>query len=105
MRIWRTPRLSRNSKDKSTPVSIDDTPRPLKFGEGTISGYLSVALGVLSVLGVLCFRFPDLLTTPSLRTGYDVEKLRWLLAAGMVFSTGFGFLRRRWLLSLSQRSG
>ena len=73
-------------------MRIDDKPHPLKFGEGTISGYVSVALGVLSVLGVLCFRFPDLLTTPSLREGYDVETLRWLLAAGMVFSAGFGFL-------------
>ena len=73
-------------------MRIDDTSHPLKFGDGTISGYLSVALGVLSVLGVLCFRFPDLLTTPSLRAGYDLETMRWLLAGGMVFSAGFGFL-------------
>ncbi len=73
-------------------MNLDNTNRPFKFGEGTISGYTSVALGVLSVLGVLCFKFPDVLTTPSLRAGYDVESLRWLLACGMVFSVSFGFL-------------
>jgi len=36
-----------------------------KFGEGRISGWISVSLGVLSVLGVLCFHFPDLMTRPS----------------------------------------
>ena len=40
------------------------------------SGYLAITLGVLSVLGVLCFRFPDLLTTPELRQGYDIENAR-----------------------------
>ena len=40
---------------------------PLVVGEGRISGYLSIAFGGLSVLGVLCFLFPDALTTPSLR--------------------------------------
>lgn len=70
----------------------DDKARPFTLGEGSISGYLSIALGVLSCLGVLCFRFPDLLTTPELRKGYDLEMLRWLLAAGMVFSAGFGML-------------
>ena len=38
-----------------------------RFGEGKISGWISVLLGALSVLGVLCFHFPDFLTTPQLR--------------------------------------
>jgi lathosterol oxidase len=70
----------------------DETSRPLVLGEGRISGYLSIALGTLSVLGVICFLFPDYLTTPSLRADYDVPRLRWLLGAGMVFSAGFGLL-------------
>ena len=71
-------------------MRLDETSRPLVIGEGRISGYLSIALGALSVLGVLCFMFPDILTTPSLRAGYDLRVLRWLLGAGMVFSAGFG---------------
>lgn len=73
-------------------MRLDDKDRPLRVGEGRISGYLSIALGLLSLLGVLCFMFPDLLTTPSLRAGYDVALLRKLLAAGLVFSAGFGLL-------------
>ena len=71
---------------------LDDRDRPLRLGEGRISGYLSIAFGVLSVLGVLCFMFPDYLTTPSLRAGYDLGLVRDLLTVGLVFSTGFGLL-------------
>ena len=51
-------------------MTHDETFRPLRVGEGRISGYLSITLGVLSLFGVLCFLFPDFLTTPSLREGY-----------------------------------
>ncbi len=73
-------------------MKLDEQDRPLRMGEGRISGYLSIALGTLSVLAVLCFMFPDYLTTPSLRAGYDLKLMRDLLAAGMVFSAGFGLL-------------
>ncbi|HEY4250084.1 MAG TPA: sterol desaturase family protein [Roseomonas sp.] len=73
-------------------MTLDSRSRPLVLGDGRISGYLSIALGVLSTLGVLCFRFPDLLTTPSLRAGYDLDWMRILLGAGMAFSVGFGLL-------------
>ena len=59
---------------------------PFRFGEGKISGWISVVLGALSVLGVLCFRFPDYLTTPQLRAAYRVDEMRYLLAGGMIFS-------------------
>ena len=38
-----------------------------RFGSGKISGVVSVALGALCVLAVLCFRYPELLTTPDVR--------------------------------------
>jgi len=61
-----------------------------RIGEGRISGWVSVSLGVLSVLGVLCFHFPDYLTTPQLRAAYTADQMRTLLGAGMVFSAAFG---------------
>jgi sterol desaturase/sphingolipid hydroxylase (fatty acid hydroxylase superfamily) len=73
-------------------MKLDERDRPLRLGEGRISGYLSVALGTLGVLAVLCFMFPDYLTTPSLRAGYNLSLLRKLLTAGLVFSGGFGLL-------------
>ena len=84
-------------------MRLDEGNRPLRMGEGRISGYLSVALGTLSIGAVLCFMFPDLLTTPSLRASYDLQLLRTLLATGMVFSAGFGLLT--FLLGRQRRLG
>jgi sterol desaturase/sphingolipid hydroxylase (fatty acid hydroxylase superfamily) len=63
-----------------------------RVGEGKISGWVSVTLGALSVLGVLCFRFPDFLTTPQLHQVYTVEQMRWLLGGGMIFAAAFGLI-------------
>jgi len=58
----------------------------LRLGEGTISGALSVFLGLLALGGVLCFLFPEQLTTPEFRVHYSVGVLRWLLQACLVGS-------------------
>ena len=41
--------------------------RAFRFGEGRISGYLSALFGISALLGVLCFIFPEWLTTKELR--------------------------------------
>ena len=41
--------------------------RPFIFGEGRVSGYLSVLLGICALLAVLAFKFPSFLTTPEMR--------------------------------------
>lgn len=72
--------------------------RELSPGAGRISGALSVTLGLMSLLGVLCFRFPSLLTTDELRTHYDLRLLRELLEGTMLFALGFAsftFLRNK----------
>lgn len=45
---------------------------------------MSAGLGVLSVLGVLCFHFPELLTSRDFRAAYSEIFARHLLLAGMV---------------------
>ena len=67
-------------------------PRPpeLRIGEGRASGPLSVTLGALSVLAVLCFRFPDLLTTPDLRAAYPLDLLRAVLFGALLLALGLG---------------
>jgi sterol desaturase/sphingolipid hydroxylase (fatty acid hydroxylase superfamily) len=84
-------------------LRLDEKDRPLRMGDGRISGYLSIAFGALSLLAVLCFMFPDSLTTPSLRAGYNLPLMRNLLAAGLVFSTGFGALT--FILNRQKRLG
>ncbi|MEM7411972.1 MAG: sterol desaturase family protein [Myxococcota bacterium] len=63
---------------------------PLEVGEGKISGAIAIFLGASSLLGVLCFHFPEYLTTPELRAGYDIDLLRQVLGAAMVLSVVFG---------------
>lgn len=65
---------------------------PLRFGEGQISGISSVFLGVSSLIAVLCFHFPEYLTTPELRASYPIEWLRDLLRFGMFAAVAFGTL-------------
>jgi lathosterol oxidase len=63
-----------------------------RFGEGRISGVLSATLGALSVLAVLCFRFPDVLTTPDLRAAYPIGLLRGVLFAALLLGLGLGLV-------------
>ncbi|WP_078084094.1 sterol desaturase family protein [Microbulbifer mangrovi] len=69
-----------------------DRQRELRFGEGKISGYASVALGLLSLLAVLAYRYPAYLTTIELRQVYDAESLQLILKYGMYFSLFLGLL-------------
>src|SRR5260221_5158780 len=60
--------------------------RAVRFGHWRASAYVSFFLGALSLLGVLCFRFPEYLTTPELRAAYDVDFLRTLLLVAITVS-------------------
>jgi lathosterol oxidase len=65
--------------------------RPFVWGEGRIAGYLSSALGVGALLGVLCFTFPEWLTTPEFRASlYSFGFARNLLWLAIVASFGLG---------------
>ncbi|WP_160154097.1 sterol desaturase family protein [Microbulbifer sp. ALW1] len=69
-----------------------DRSSEFRWGEGKISGYLSVTLGVLSLLAVLAYRYPAYLTTIELRQVYDAAFLQQVLKYGMYFSLFFGLL-------------
>ena len=64
----------------------------MRFGDGRISGSLSVGLGALCVLAVLCFRYPEWLTTPDLRAALPLDLVRTTLASATALSLGFGAL-------------
>ena len=68
------------------------------FGTGRISGYVALSLGVMSLLAVLCFRYPSWLTTGQLREVYDLRVLRIVLRVAMWVSLSCGlftFVRNR----------
>ena len=72
------------------PPSTSDP--EFNLGDGRLSGALSLGLGVLSLFAVLCFRFPELLTTPELRAVYPMAWVRAALFAALVLALGFGVL-------------
>lgn len=63
-----------------------------RLREGRISGYLSLTLGLLSLLAVLAYLYPSYLTATELRRAYDALQLQQVLRYGMYFSLLFGFL-------------
>lgn len=69
-----------------------DTSAEFRLGEGKISGYSSVALGVMSLMAVIAFRYPAYFTTTELRQVYDAAVLQKILQYGMYFSLFFGVL-------------
>ena len=64
----------------------------LEFGKGQISGWLSAGLGVLSLCGVLCFLFPQMLTSEEFRKTYTAEFARTTLLIGLVLAYFTGII-------------
>lgn len=76
----------------------------IKVGEGRISGYIAVFLGILSFLAVLCFKYPEWLTTPEFREVYTGEAMKMLLTAVIIASFFFSVVsfmlskQKKWAL-------
>ena len=74
--------------------AVDDTAAmlgrsgALRFGQGVIATVLALTLGILCLLAVLAFHFPEYLTTPELRHKYSVDVLRQLLLGGLLVAGG-----------------
>jgi sterol desaturase/sphingolipid hydroxylase (fatty acid hydroxylase superfamily) len=66
--------------------------RRLVIGQGQISGYISIFLATLVLLGILCFRYPEQLTTPEFREIYTKESMQILMAAGIIAAFFFALL-------------
>ena len=78
-------------------------PGRLRVGDGLISGYLSIFLTLISLGAVICFHFPEYLTTPEFRAVYPIAVLRWLLLAFLVLA--FAFALTSFMLSGKSRLG
>ncbi|SDL44538.1 lathosterol oxidase [Pedobacter sp. ok626] len=76
----------------------------LKVGQGQISGYISIFLSILVLLGIFCFRYPEQLTTPEFREVYTKESMETLMAGGIIATFFFAILslilskRLKWAL-------
>lgn len=81
-----------------------ETKQTVKFGEGKISGIISIFLGLMSFLGVFCFKYPEWLTTPEFREIYTGESMKILLTAVIIASFFFAVVsfmlskKKKWAL-------
>lgn len=81
-----------------------ETKQTVKFGEGKISGIISIFLGLMSFLGVFCFKYPEWLTTPEFREIYTGESMKILLTAVIIASLFFAVVsfmlskKKKWAL-------
>ncbi len=73
----------------------------VRIGEGKISGILSIFLAASSLLGILCFKFPELLTTADLRKIYSAEFVEKLMFVAIALSFVFSIVS--FLLSKKKR--
>ena len=81
----------------------DDEPESL--GSGWWSGVVSAFLGLLGLFGALCLRFPEWLTTPSVRQAVPLSLAHALIQGSLAVSLFSGLLsallRRRKVLGLT----
>jgi sterol desaturase/sphingolipid hydroxylase (fatty acid hydroxylase superfamily) len=84
-------------------VTPDLSEKAFRIGDGRISGYISMFLGILSFLAVLAYQYPSYLTTTDLRAAYDADDLQVLLKYCMWISLGFGLLT--FILNKRKRMG
>jgi len=64
----------------------------MKIGEGRISGAVSIFLGALSLASILCFKFPEQLTTPEFREVYTAAMAEKLMLGGIIGTFLFALL-------------
>lgn len=64
----------------------------LKIGEGRISGHISTFLGMLALLGLLCYQWPEKLTTPEFREVYTKESMEMLMVGGVIAAFFFSLM-------------
>ena len=64
----------------------------MRIGEGRISGAVSIFLGSLSLVGMLCFKFPEQLTTSEFRELYTADMVENLMLGGIIATFLFALL-------------
>ena len=79
--------------------SFKPTQAEWRFGEGKISGVLSVFPGWLALGAVVALHFPEYFSTPELRAAYPMGVLRALIDIVLFSAIGFGVIS----LFLSER--
>ena len=78
--------------------TMNSDTQEFRLGEGRLSGVLSLVLGLLALGGVLCFRYPGILSVPTVRERFDIPLLRNVLFLAIALSllmAAVGFVLQR----------
>ena len=71
---------------------MEEQNKRMRFGEGRISGAISIFLGALSLGGILCFKFPEQLTTPEFREVYTASMVENLMLGAIILTFLFALI-------------
>lgn len=78
---------------------------PSHFGSGWWSGVLSTFFGLLSFGAVICLHFPQLLSSPELRSHYAMPLMRmliqWVIVLAIILGVVSAMLRKKKILGLT----
>ncbi len=80
---------------------MNNSTERLQVGQGKISGVIAIFLSSLSLIGLLCFRFPEWLTTADFREVYTGEMVENLMLGAII--TSFIFALISFLLSKDKK--
>lgn len=64
----------------------------MRVGEGRISGAISLFLGSLTLVAILCFKFPEQLTTTEFREVYTANMVENLMLGGIIATFLFALI-------------
>ena len=72
--------------------SFKETRPEFRFGEGKISGVLSIFLGLLALGAVIVLRFPGIFSTPDARASYPLDAIRLLVDLVLFSALALGLI-------------
>ena len=96
---------SKNQNDSSEKSATDPQAKQLeptraRIGDGLISGYIAIFLGIMGNLSCICFHYPEIFTTPEITEALSSEQLRMGLYVGLGIAYAFAFYLGDYLLEL-----
>ena len=73
-------------------TETDEKHQRLRIGDGIISGYIAIFLGIMGNLATICFHYPNIFTTPEITEAVSGEHLRIALYVGLGVAYLFAFI-------------
>ena len=80
------------SQEGSANAGVPVKGQRLRVGDGLISGYIAIFLGIIGNLSCICFHYTNIFTTPEIRETLSGDQFRMVLYVVLGLSYAFAFL-------------